>query len=96
MDTVQRVTTLPQPGSAFKWCGIAETPTAYLMIPITIVPPAVVLPPAVVAKGPEHSLVRATSAYRLVNVFKDFARFPVVEYQNNALDTARALLRFAL
>ena len=83
MDTVQRVTTLPQPGSAFKWCGIAETPTAYLMSPITIVPPAVVLPPAVVAKGPEHSLVRATSAYRLVNVFKDFARFPVVEYQNS-------------
>ena len=79
---VRHISAIPLPGGFFYWRGIADTPTAYLVSKITLFPPAV-SPPEVIPKGGEHTMVQATSEYRLVRVFQEFARFPVVEYQQH-------------
>jgi hypothetical protein len=76
----RHVTAIPLPGGVLYWRGIADTSTAYLVSNITLFPPAV-SPPEVIPKGREHAMVQAADAYRLVQVFQDFARFPVAEYQ---------------
>jgi hypothetical protein len=79
MATVERLTALPLPGwGPLRWRGIAETRSAYLVSRVTLVPPTVT-PPELIVKGPDTSLVRAISTYRLVRIFLHFARFPVVE-----------------
>jgi membrane-bound metal-dependent hydrolase YbcI (DUF457 family) len=77
---VQQVSAIPLPGGPFAWRGIAETPTAYLVSHITLLPPAIVAPQTI-AKAPHQAMVQATSDYRLVQIFRDFARFPVIEYE---------------
>jgi membrane-bound metal-dependent hydrolase YbcI (DUF457 family) len=77
---VRHVSAIPLPGGFLYWRGIADTPTAYLVSNITLFPRAV-SSLEVIPKGLEHTLVQATSAYRLVQVFQDFARFPVAEYR---------------
>jgi membrane-bound metal-dependent hydrolase YbcI (DUF457 family) len=77
--TVQRVSALPLPGGPLHWRGIAETASTYLVSPIAILSSEVSAPQAI-PKGPDNGIVRATSDYRLVRIFRDFARFPVVEY----------------
>lgn len=76
--TVQKVSALPLPGGALGWRGIAETPSAYLVSRVMLLP-AAVAPLQVIAKGFDPGVVQATSEYRLVRIFWDFARFPVVE-----------------
>jgi membrane-bound metal-dependent hydrolase YbcI (DUF457 family) len=77
---VQRIAALPLPGGPFSWRGIAETPSAYLVSRVSLLTPAPI-PPRPVPKGPEEEgIVRAVSDYRLVRIFRDFARFPVIEY----------------
>jgi membrane-bound metal-dependent hydrolase YbcI (DUF457 family) len=81
MADVQRVAAIPLPGGPYRWRGIAETDTAYMVSRIDLVA-ATVSAPEIVPKGPKDlKVVRATSDYRLVRVFEDFARFPVVEYR---------------
>jgi membrane-bound metal-dependent hydrolase YbcI (DUF457 family) len=81
MADVQRLTALPLPGGALRWHGIAEMASAYLVSQVTLFPPTVA-PPQIIPKGLDHGIVQATSDYRLVRVFRDFARFPVVEHQH--------------
>jgi hypothetical protein len=45
-----------------------------------LLPPAIA-PPQTIAKAPHQAVVQATSDYRLVQIFRDFARFPVIEYE---------------
>jgi len=79
MATVERLTALPLPGwGPVQWRGIAVTRSSYLVSRVTLVPPTVT-PPDVIAKGPDTSLVRALRTFRLVRLFLDRARFPVVE-----------------
>jgi membrane-bound metal-dependent hydrolase YbcI (DUF457 family) len=79
-QAVQQVSAIPLPGGPFTWRGIAETPAAYLVSHIMLLPPAIA-PPQTIAKAPHQAVVQATSDYRLVQVFRDFARFPVIEYE---------------
>jgi hypothetical protein len=79
-DAVQQVSAIPLPGGPFTWRAIAETPAAYLVSHVTLLPPAIT-PPQTVAKVPNQAVVQTTSDYRLVRIFRDFARFPVVEYE---------------
>lgn len=76
---VQRIAALPLPGGPFSWRGIAETTSAYLVSRISLLAPTLT-PPRRVSKGPEEGIVRAINDYRLVRIFHNFARFPVVEY----------------
>jgi hypothetical protein len=77
--TVEHLTALPLPGwGPVQWRGIAVTRSSYLVSRVTLVPPTVPLPD-VIAKGPDTSLVRALQASRLVRLFLNRARFPVVE-----------------
>jgi membrane-bound metal-dependent hydrolase YbcI (DUF457 family) len=85
MATVQRVSAIPLPGGPLGWRGIAETPSAYLVSQLALFPP-VVSPPQMVPKGPHNGVVRTTSDYRLVRIFRDFARFPVVEYRHQGTE----------
>ena len=79
MATVERLTALPLPGwGPVQWRGIAVTRSSYLVSRVTLVPPTVT-PPDVIAKGPDTPLVRALRTSRLVRLFLDRARFPVVE-----------------
>lgn len=80
LAAVQRVSAIPLPGGAHRWRGIAETETTYVVSHIDLLRPAVSAP-KVVPKGPALEVVQATSDYRLVHIFQDFARFPVVEYR---------------
>lgn len=77
--SVQRIAALPLPGGPLHWRGIAETASTYLVARIALLVPTSD-PWHVVAKGPHEEIVRLTSEYRLVRIFYDFARFPVVEY----------------
>ena len=43
--------------------------------------------PQSIAKGPDNSVIRAASRYRLVRVFWDFARFPVIDYHTQEAET---------
>lgn len=77
---VERLAALPLPGwGPLRWRVIAETRLSYLSSRVTLAP-ATVTPPEVTPKGPDTSLVRAVSTYRLVRIFLGFARFPVVEF----------------
>src|SRR5262249_43943194 len=74
-----RLTMLPLPGwGPVQWRAIASTRSAYLVSRVTLVPPSVT-PPEVIATGPDTPQVRALRASRLVRLFWDRARFPVVE-----------------
>jgi membrane-bound metal-dependent hydrolase YbcI (DUF457 family) len=77
---VQQVAAIPLPGGPRRWRGIAETSSAYLVSQITLFPPAV-SPPQMIPKGLDHGVIRGTSDYRLVRIFREFARFPVTEYR---------------
>ena len=91
LATVERLTMLPLPGwGPVRWRGIAVTRSAYLVSHVTLVPPRVTSP-EVIAKGPDTPLVRALRTSRLVRLFWDRARFPVVEI--TARD-AEQLVRF--
>jgi hypothetical protein len=77
--TVERLAVLPLPGwGPLRWRAIAETPSAYLVSLVTLVP-WTVTPPDVTAKGPDTPLARALRTERLVRLFLTVARFPVVE-----------------
>ena len=91
MATVERLAVPPLPGwGPAQWRGIAVTRSAYLVSHVTLVPPGVT-PPEVIAKGPDTSLVHTLRTFRLVRLFLDRARFPVVEIP--ARDVAQ-LVRF--
>jgi membrane-bound metal-dependent hydrolase YbcI (DUF457 family) len=81
MAEVQRLAALPLPGGALRWRVIAETASAYLVSQTTLLSPTV-MSPQMIPKGPKNGVIQATSDYRLVRIFQDFARFPVVEYRN--------------
>jgi hypothetical protein len=79
MATVERLAALPLPGwGPVQWRGIAVTHSAYLVSRVMLVPPSVT-PPEVIAKGPHTPQVRALRTSRLVHLFWDRARFPVVD-----------------
>ena len=91
MATVKRLAALPLPGwGPVQWRGIAVTRSAYLVSRVTLVPPRVT-PPEVIAKGPDIPLVHALRTFRLVRLFLDRARFPVVEASER---DAAQLVRF--
>ncbi|GIX48841.1 MAG: hypothetical protein KatS3mg131_3052 [Candidatus Tectimicrobiota bacterium] len=79
---IQRVAALPVPGGGpLRWRGIAETPTGYVVGDVRLLS-STRTPPRFIAKGLDHHLVSRLNEYRLVRVFLDFARFPVVEWQS--------------
>jgi membrane-bound metal-dependent hydrolase YbcI (DUF457 family) len=90
--TVERLAALPLPGwGPLWWRGIAETPSAYLVSRVTLVP-WTVTPPDVIAKGPDTPLVRGLRTERLVRLFLHVARFPVVEsFQGDTAQIVRYL-----
>jgi membrane-bound metal-dependent hydrolase YbcI (DUF457 family) len=82
MAHVQRLAALPLPGSGpLQWRAIAVTDTTYLVSRVAIFPGTVTAPQSI-TKGPglDNSIIQAASSYRLVRVFWDFARFPVIDY----------------
>jgi membrane-bound metal-dependent hydrolase YbcI (DUF457 family) len=85
MATVQQVLAIPLPGGVLHWRGIAETPTAYLVSRLTLFPPRLSAP-EMIPKGTDNSVVQAMNEYRLVRIFQDFARFPVVEYRRTGAE----------
>ena len=79
MATVERLAALPLPGwGPVQWRGIAVTRSSYLVSHVTLVPPTV-SPPDVIAKGLDTPQVHALRTSRLVRLFLDRARFPVVD-----------------
>jgi membrane-bound metal-dependent hydrolase YbcI (DUF457 family) len=79
MAQVRRIAALPVAGGGpLHWRVIAETDSTYLVSRVAIFP-ATVTAPQVIVKGSDHKLVQALSQYRLVRIFWDFARFPVIE-----------------
>jgi inner membrane protein len=89
MAQVQRLAALPLPGSGpLQWRAIAVTDTAYLVSRVSIVPGTVTAPRSI-AKGPDltNGVIQAASSYRLVRVFWDFARFPVIDYYVQETET---------
>ncbi|HEY5866571.1 MAG TPA: metal-dependent hydrolase [Candidatus Tectomicrobia bacterium] len=81
MAQVQRLAALPLPGGGpLQWRAIAETDTTYLVSQVAVFPGAVTAPQSI-AKGPdaENRRIQALNQYRLVRVFQDFARFPVID-----------------
>ena len=80
MAGVRRLAALPMPaGGPLYWRVIATTDTAYLVSHVSVFP-ATVTAPQMIAKGPDNGIVRTASRYRLVRIFWDFARFPVIDY----------------
>src|SRR5262249_26325233 len=80
MASVQGLAALPVPaGGPLHWRVIATTDTAYLVSHVSLFPAAVTTPERI-AKGPDNGIIRAASRYRLVRIFWDFARFPVIDY----------------
>jgi hypothetical protein len=89
MAHVQRLATLPLPGSGpLQWRAIAVTDTAYLVSRVSVFSGTVTAPQRI-AKGPDldNRVVQAASSYRLVRVFWDFARFPVIDYYTQDAET---------
>ena len=89
MAHVQRLAALPLPGGGpWQWRAIAVTDTTYLVSRVAIFPAAVTTPQSI-AKGPvaDNSVIQAASRYRLVRVFWDFARFPVIDYYVQETET---------
>src|SRR5262249_17269222 len=82
MAHVRRLAALPVPGGGpLQWRAIAVTDTALLVSRVSFLPWAMTAPQSI-AKGPgaDNSVIQAASRYRLVRVFWDFARFPVIDY----------------
>jgi membrane-bound metal-dependent hydrolase YbcI (DUF457 family) len=89
MAHVRRLAALPLPGAGpLQWRAIAVTDTAYLVSRVSVVPGTVTAPQSI-AKGPDphNSVLQAASQYRLVRVFWDFARFPVIDYYTQDAET---------
>ena len=89
MAHVRRLAALPLPGGGpWQWRAIAVTDTTYLISRVAIFPGTVTAPQSI-AKGPDsdHSVIQAASQYRLVRVFWDFARFPVIDYYVQEAET---------
>lgn len=87
MADVRRLAALPMPaGGPLYWRVIATTDTAYLVSHVSLFP-ATVTAPQVIAKGPDNSIIRTASRYRLVRIFWNFARFPVIDYCEQADET---------
>jgi len=79
MAQVRRIAALPVPGGGpWRWRTIAETDTAYLVSNVSVFP-VTVTAPQMISKGPDNGSIRAASRYRLVHIFWDFARFPVID-----------------
>ena len=79
MAGVRSLAALPVPaGGPLRWRVIAATDTAYLVSYVSIFP-ATVTAPQMIAKGPDNGIIRAASAYPLVRIFWNFARFPVID-----------------
>lgn len=86
MAQVQRMTALPMPGGGlWRWRVIAETETSYLSGLVSLY--SSVTSQQHIAKGLETDVVQATRQYHLVQVFWDFARFPIVEVREQATET---------
>jgi membrane-bound metal-dependent hydrolase YbcI (DUF457 family) len=86
MAAVQRLSALAAPGGgAWHWRVIAETQTEYLSSLVSLY--SAVTPPQRLAKGLENRLVQTTKPYRLVQIFLDFARFPVIEAATQGTET---------
>jgi len=84
---VHRLAALPLPGGGpLFWRVIAETETTYVVSRVALVA-GKVSPPQYIAKGPDNQAIQAASHYRLVRVFQDFARFPVVAYHEHETAT---------
>ena len=79
-EQVQQVSAIPLPGGPFAWRGIAETASSYLVSRISLLPVGHTAPQRI-AKGLEQEVVQRTHDYQLVRIFRDFARFPVVQYR---------------
>jgi membrane-bound metal-dependent hydrolase YbcI (DUF457 family) len=89
MAHVRRLAALPLPGGGpLQWRAIAVTDTTYLVSRVSIFP-GIVTAPQSIAKGPgsDNSVIQAASQYRLVRVFWDFARFPVIDYYVQEAET---------
>ncbi len=85
--SVRRLAALPVAGGgALQWRAIAETDTTYLVSDVSVFP-VTVTAPQIIVKGPDNSVIRAASRYRLVRVFWDFARFPVIDYREQEAET---------
>jgi len=85
--SVRRLAALPVPGGGpWQWRAIAETDTVYLVSRVSVFSVTVTTPQSI-AKGPDNSVIRAASRYRLVRVFWDFARFPVIDYHAQEAET---------
>lgn len=87
MNLVRRLSALPLPGGgAFHWRAIAETDTTYLVSRVSLMPRTITQPQSI-AKGTDNQVIRDPSRYRLVQVFWDFARFPVIDYRELSTET---------
>jgi inner membrane protein len=89
MAQVRRLAALPVPaGGPLQWRAIAETDTSYLVSRVAVIPGTVTAPQSIAkGPGPDNSVIQAASEYRLVRVFWDFARFPVIEYSVHEAET---------
>jgi membrane-bound metal-dependent hydrolase YbcI (DUF457 family) len=89
MAHVRRLAALPVPGGGpLQWRAIAVTDTAYLVSRVSILPAAVTAPQSIAkSPGADNSIIQAASRYRLVRVFWDFARFPVIDYYVQETET---------
>ena len=93
MAQVRHIAALPVAGSGpLRWRAIAETDTAYLVSHVSVWP-ATVTAPQSVAKGVDNRIVQAISEYRLVRIFWDFARFPVIECDEQDSGNSRTVRR---
>lgn len=80
MEQVRQVSAIPLPGGPFAWRGIAETASSYLVSHISLLSVGHTALQRI-PKGLEREVVRRTRDYQLVRIFRDFARFPVVQYR---------------
>lgn len=80
MAQVQQVSAIPLPGGPFAWRGIAETASSYWVSRISLLPAGHTVLQHI-PKGLEQEVVQRTHDYQLVRIFRDFARFPVVQYR---------------
>jgi hypothetical protein len=80
MGQVQQVSAIPLPGGPFAWRGIAETTSSYLVSHISLLPVGQTSVHRI-PKGLEQEVVQRTHDYQLVQIFRDFARFPVAQYR---------------
>jgi membrane-bound metal-dependent hydrolase YbcI (DUF457 family) len=79
MEQVRQVSAIPLPGGPFAWRGIAETASSYWVSRISLLPVGHTALQRI-PKGLEQEVVQRTYDYQLVRIFRNFARFPVVQY----------------